>query len=460
MKNNKILIVDDEKDTLELLQDFLSDRYDVTAVQSAESALQTLETESFNIAITDLVMPGRNGLELMQTIRKRWPYISIIVISGQATIQNAVEAMKLGAEEFILKPISDLELLTVLIDKILNKQWLVQENKRLNSILNKQVSSKPIIGTSKVMQNIFKMVEKIAPLDTTMLITGETGVGKSLIARLIHENSPRKENKFVTVNCGSIPETLLESHLFGHEKGAFTDAVRSTQGYFQEAQHGSLFLDEITETSASFQVKLLRAIENKVIRKVGGEKDIKIDVRLIVATNKDIKTLVENGKFREDLYYRLNIINLSIPPLRKRVEDIEVFAKCFLDEFKLKYNKPDLEISSPAMSILRSAEWKGNVRELRNVIERAVILAEHSAILPHDLPHNLYPVAEVQNSNIDKLASLNFKQAKQKFEKDYFKTILEKCKGNITKAAETTGILRQNLYPKLKKYNLDPTDFR
>jgi DNA-binding NtrC family response regulator len=460
MKNNKILIVDDEKDTLELLEDFLSDKYDVTAVQSAEAALQALEEDSFNIAITDLVMPGRNGLELMKTIRNKWPFISVIVISGQATIQHAVKAMKLGAEEFILKPISDLELLTVLIDKILNKQWLVQENRRLNSMLDKQSSSQPIIGTSKVMQNIFKMVQKIAPLDTTMLITGETGVGKSMIAQLIHENSPRKNNRFVTVNCGSIPETLLESHLFGHEKGAFTDAIRSKQGYFQEAQNGTLFLDEITETSASFQVKLLRVIENKVIRKVGGEKDIDIDVRLIVATNKEIKSLVENGEFREDLYYRLNIINLSVPPLRKREDDIEVFAKHFLDEFKIKYNKPELTISAPTMSILRSAEWKGNVRELRNVIERAVILAERSAILPHDLPHNLYQTETKNKSGLDAFSKLKFKEAKQKFEKEYFKNILKQFKGNITQAAAATGILRQNFYPKLKKYSLNPTDFR
>ncbi|MDY6915018.1 MAG: sigma-54 dependent transcriptional regulator [Candidatus Cloacimonadota bacterium] len=435
MKNNKILVVDDDRDTLDLLQEFLTERYDVTTAQSAEEALAALDKQHFNIAITDLVMPKQSGLELMQNIRKNWPYVSIIVISGQATIQHAVKAMKLGAEEFILKPISNLELLTVLIDKILDKQWLVQENKRLNSMLKNKTSSKPIIGTSAVMQNIFKMIQKIAPLDTTMLITGETGVGKNMIAQLIHDNSPRKNNRFVTVNCGSIPETLLESHLFGHEKGAFTDAVRSKQGYFQEADNGTLFLDEITETSPSFQVKLLRVIENKIIRKVGGENDINVNVRLIVATNKDIKSLVKKGTFREDLYYRLNIINLFIPPLRKRKEDIEVFAKHFLEEFKYKYQKLDLKISPPALSILKSAEWPGNVRELRNAIERAVILAEYSAILPQDLPNNLYKAEQTTNSNFNMLAKMDFRNAKQEFEKKYLQAVLEQCDGNITKAS-------------------------
>lgn len=460
-KRARILIVDDVQDTCDIFRRQLEDDYEIETANSAFTALEKLSKDVFHIAMTDLVMPGVDGIELMNEIKKRWPHVSVIVISGKATIEMAVKAMKSGAEDFIEKPVEDLDLLKLIIERILRAKWQTEEIERLRSILDQGFDRGNIIGNSLAVQKTLEKVRKIAPLDTTVLITGETGVGKELIADLIYRNSKRKDKRFVAVNCGSLPENLLESMLFGHIKGAFTTAVRDKIGYFQEASGGTLFLDEVTETSGEFQVKLLRALEKGIIRQVGGDRDIEVDVRIIAATNKDIEEEVNNGNFREDLFYRLNVINIHIPPIRERVEDIELLASAFVDEFSKKNNKPNLKISEPVLSILSSAEWKGNIRELKNAMEHAVALTSHDKIIPEDLPERVYQRKELLNkTSMPHLFGLQFTDAKEIFEKFYIKSLMEKCNGDITKAANISGIKRQNIYDKFKKYNISPDDYR
>ncbi|MFC1898073.1 sigma-54-dependent transcriptional regulator [Candidatus Cloacimonadota bacterium] len=455
----RILIVDDEEDTLDIFSSQLSPSFKVDVASSAFSALEKMKQNSYHIALTDLVMPGEDGLELLQKIKKEYPQTSVMVISGKASIEMAVKAMQLGAEEFIEKPVVDLDLLRFKIQHILKTKWQSEEIERLRTILAQGFDRKLIIGNSYATQQILEKVKKIAPLDTTLLITGETGVGKELFAELIYRNSNRKNKKFVTVNCGSLPETLLESMLFGHVKGAFTGAVKDKIGYFQEAHEGTLFLDEVTETSPAFQIKLLRALEKSMIRQVGGEKDINIDVRIIAASNKNIEDEVKSGNFREDLYYRLHVIGIHIPPLRERVEDIKLLAHTFVNEFSKKYDKPDLTISAPVMTILITREWKGNVRELRNAMEHAVALSNHSSIMLEDLPGNVFQQRK-QRSNNRNYDKLPYNQAKDIFEKGYIEKLLQVMEGDVTQVANFSKIKRQNLYEKFKKLDIDPNDFR
>lgn len=455
---SRILIVDDSVETLEMLQIQLQPIYTVSTAQSISAAKELLKKHSYHVAIIDLVLSGESGLDLIDEIKKNHHFTSVIAISGQATIENAVTAMKIGASEFIVKPIRNLDLVNIQIEKILQNQWLVEENQRLNELIQRDLDVGSIVGSSDSIQGILQKIQKIAKLDTIVLITGDTGVGKSVFAELIHRNSRRKMKKFVSVNCGSLTETLLESHLFGHKKGAFTDAWRDKVGYFQEATDGTLFLDEITETSLSFQVKLLRVLETGVYRQVGGDFDLHSEARIIAATNKDIKAQVEQGLFREDLYYRLNVININIPPLKDRKDDIKLLTNAFVLEFREKYHKPDITISPAVMNILLNNKWQGNVRELRNAIEHAIILAEHSIIQPEDLPENILP----HKSNIDlpELSELKWSQAKEEFTREYLIALFEKTKGNISSVSQISGIPRENIYRKCKQLDIDPNEFR
>ncbi len=455
---HRILIVDDSQDTLELLQNQLQSSYLVYTAESIAAATELLEKQTFHIAIIDLVLSGESGLDLIEEIKNNRPFTSVIAISGQATIENAVTAMKIGASEFIVKPIRNLDLINIQIEKILQNQWLIEENQRLNELIHRDLDIGSIVGNSSPIQNILQKIQKIAKLDTLVLITGDTGVGKSVFAELIHRNSKRKMKKFVSVNCGSLTETLLESHLFGHKKGAFTDAWRDKVGYFQEATDGTLFLDEITETSLSFQVKLLRVLESGVFRQVGGDNDLHSDARIIAATNKEIKQLVSQGTFREDLYYRLNVINLYIPPLKERKDDIRLLTNAFLKEFSIKYNKLNLSISPAVMNILLNYEWKGNVRELRNAIEHAIILAEHSIIQPEDLPEAILPQKKYIDMPI--LSDMKWSIAKDEFTRQYLVSLFEKTEGNISAVAQISGIPRENVYRKCKQFDINPNDYR
>ena len=457
----RILVIDDEKDTLEIIRRQLENDYKIDTALSAEIAFEKLKQNKYHVVFTDVVMPEIDGFEITRKIKKEWPFISIVMISGKASVEMAVQAMKLGVEEFIEKPIEDLDLLKLIIEKILKSKWQAEEIKRLQRLLAHEFDRLDIIGNSLAIQQILEKVKRIATLDTTVLISGETGVGKDLFAELIYKNSKRKDDKFVIVNCGSLPETLLESMLFGHKKGAFTDAVRDKIGYFQEADGGTLFLDEITTTSHAFQIKLLRALEKGVIRKVGDDKDIEVDVRIIAASNLNFEKEVRKGNFREDLYYRLNVIDLHIPPLRERREDIKILANTFAKTFAEKYEKTNLTISEPAMSILLTREWKGNVRELKNAIEHAVALSNHDKIVPEDLPEHIYQNSDfLENTPIFNMLKLPFPRAKVNFEKMYIEELLNKTNGDVTKAAEISKIKRQKLYEKFKKLDIDPKKFR
>lgn len=459
VKDSKILIVDDSDDTLELFAMQLRPYYKVITCNTLDMARAILAKEKIEIAIVDLVLPGENGLDLIREIKEKYLYTSVIAISGQASVEAAVEAMKMGAGEFIVKPLRNPDLINIQVEKILKTQWLIEENQRLNDLLQKDIETDLIIGNSPSIQSILQKVKKIAKLDTLVLITGETGVGKSVFAELIHRNSHRNMRKFVAVNCGSLTETLLESLLFGHKKGAFTDAFRDKIGYFQEANGGTLFLDEITETSLSFQVKLLKVLETGSFRQVGSDNDNHTDVRIIAATNKDVLEMVQRGSFREDLYYRLNVINLHITPLRQRKDDIKLLATAFVKEFCQKYKKEAITISPGVMSILLNHPFKGNVRELRNALEHAVILAEHNVMQPEDLPAALLPQDLMAMDSAIEM-SVNWKRAKEDFERKFLLRLLDNANGNLSSAAKISGIPRENIYKKCKQLNIDYNHFR
>ncbi len=457
----KILIVDDEEDTREIFSRHLQSDYTVNAVPSAKEAIIALDDEKYHVALTDLVMPEVGGLELLSEIKKKHPEVAVIVISGKATIDMAVTAIKKGAEDFIEKPVEDLDLLNIMINKIMKMHWQKQEITRLRNQLAGMEKGQ-VIGNSMALQQILEKIKIVAPLDTTAMVTGETGVGKELIAELLYRNSKRKNNKFVIVHCGSLPENLLESTLFGHKKGSFTDAIRDKIGYFEEANGGTLFLDEITETSPAFQTKILRVLEKGVMRRVGGDHDIPVDVRVIAASNKDIGVEVEKGNFREDLYYRLNVIHFHIPPLRQRPEDIPVLINFFLKQFARKHEKPVQTFSDAAMSIMTNYDWRGNVRELKNAVEHSVVLSKLDAIVPEDLPVNIYNSFQNLEKTVisEKLTYLPFFKARDLFEKQYLIKLLERHNGDVTKAADISGIKRQNLYEKFSKYVIDPKTYR
>ncbi|MDY0152414.1 MAG: sigma-54 dependent transcriptional regulator [Candidatus Cloacimonas sp.] len=457
---HRILVVDDSLETLELFIMQLGQNYFVDTAVSLKEGRESLETNRYHVAIIDLVLPGENGLDLIQEVAQNYPYTAVIAISGQASIETAVAAMKLGASEYLVKPFRSLDIINIQVEKLLQTQWLIAENLRLNAMLMKDIETDLIIGNSLAVQTLLQKVKKIAKLDTLALITGETGVGKSVFADLIHRNSLRKNQKFVSVNCGSLTETLLESLLFGHKRGAFTDAFRDKIGYFQEANGGTLFLDEITETSLSFQVKLLKALETGFFRQVGSDHDMHTDVRIIAATNKDMKESVDNGLFREDLYYRLNVIKLHIPPLRERKDDIKVLASSFTNEFCAKYQKSELKLSPGVLSILLNYTWKGNIRELRNAIEHAVILAEHKVIQPEDLPENIIGTSYPNTQSTWQEDSTDWHNAKQEFTRRYLQQLLVSTEGNFSLAARNSGLTRENLYKKCEKLGIDYSQYR
>ncbi len=454
------MVVDDSAETLELFLLQLSNDYNVLTAQNLNTARSLLGQYRFHLAIIDLVLPGENGLDLIQEIKNSYPLTSVIAISGQASIETAVQAMKLGADEFIVKPIHNLDLINIQVEKLLQTQWLLEENQRLNDLIQKDIQTDLIIGNSPAIQQLLQKVKKISKLDTTVLITGETGVGKSVFAELIHRNSHRKHKKFVSVNCGSLTETLLESLLFGHKRGAFTDAIRDKIGYFQEANGGTLFLDEITETSLSFQVKLLKVLETGTFRMVGSDSDITTDLRILAASNKDINDSVRKGTFREDLYYRLNVITLHISPLRERRDDMKILANAFVREFCAKYHKKELKISPAMMSLILNHPWRGNVRELRNAIEHAVILAEHSIIQPEDLPENVLEQTTEEKKQFGLIENLDWQEAKQEFERMYLISLLKRSSGSLSQAARLSSIPRENIYKKCSKYKIDYNQFR
>jgi two-component system response regulator AtoC len=444
-KRPKILVVDDEAIVRESLHDWLSDAgYQVFTAENGPQAVEIIETEEPGIVIADLVMPGMDGIELMKRARERLPHIQVIIITAYGSIPTAIAAIKEGAYDYIEKPFCP-ERVESVLERLVELKGLIEENISLRQRLEDRYRFENIIAKSPEMQQVIEVIKIVARSNATVLITGQSGTGKELVARAIHSQSQRRDKPFVAVSCAALPESLLESELFGHEKGSFTGAYAQKKGKFEFAKRGTLFLDEIGEISANIQVHLLRVLEGKALTRVGGNEEIKVDVRIISATNKDLKKAVASGEFREDLYYRLNVVNIELPPLRERTEDIPLLAEHFLNKFALENEKEVTGFSPEAMEFLLRYDWPGNVRELENAIERAVILAKGSLIEVADLPHQGLPLTD----------SASLGKSIREMEKNHILNVLSETEGNYSKAARILGITRMTLYNKVREYELD-----
>ena len=458
MKSPRILLVDDDDDIRETMVTLLSmNDYQVTAVADGQSAIEEVNREKYNIVITDLMMPKMSGIDVIKNLKGIDPELQCIVITGYATVSTAVDAMKAGAYDYLMKPFNGSEVL-MLLKRVMELQDLQAENSQLKRNLHNRYGYENLIGGSEGIQKVCSLIEKVAETDSTILILGESGTGKELVARTIHYNSPRKNKPLIPINCGAIPETLLESELFGHEKGAFTGASATRIGRFELADGGTIFLDEIGDMSPTLQVKLLRVLQQREFERVGGVRTIKVDVRIIAATNIDLEHAVNEGKFREDLYYRLNVIPVVVPPLRERIDDIPLLMDHFLNHFN-KFKKRDIKGFSPAaMEILMSYPWPGNIRELENLVERLVILKGEGTICPDDLPDKFvsHKFSKEGALHITLPATgVNLKDVVEEFENNLILQALQKAQGVKNKAAQLLSLNRTTLVEKLKKKKLD-----
>jgi two component, sigma54 specific, transcriptional regulator, Fis family len=448
MKKN-ILVVDDESSIRESLSGILRDEgYDVSVATDGVTALKKVEEDPPDLIFLDIVMPGIDGLETLQKLKERFPEIYVIIISAYGTIETAVKALKYGAFDFIEKPLS-LEKVVLTVKHAFDFFKLNQENWLLRE---KIFPTFRLDGVSPSINQLKEDIERAAPTNASILITGENGSGKELVARLIHQHSRRSNKSLVEVNCAAIPEELIESELFGYEKGAFTGASSRKLGKFDLAHEGTLFLDEIGDMSLRTQAKILRILEEQKFERVGGSKTIEVDVRLIAATNKDLPEEIKKGSFREDLYFRINVIPLNVPPLRERKEDITVLANAFLNRFAKEQNIEEKNIDPDAMDILINYTWPGNVRELKNIIERLVIMTKEAVITPDDIMRSLRGGSS--SNDFSHLFNLDLKEAKDTFEQHYIAYKLSQCGDNVSKTAETIGIERSHLHRKIKSLKI------
>jgi DNA-binding NtrC family response regulator len=448
-KKNRILIIEDDKRLREVLKKILNrEGFDIEMAGDGSGGITRIRRDFYDIALTDLKMPGMDGMEVLKAIKRISPETYVIIVTAYGTIDSAVEAMKNGAFDYITKPFKTEEILIV-IKKALEHRDLRKKVEYLTQQAEQRYKLENIIGKSKAMRDIFETIKMVSRTDTTVLITGKTGTGKELVAKAVHFNSKRKEKPFVVVNSSAIPETLLESELFGYVKGAFTGALRDKRGLFQEAHEGTLFLDEIGEIPPSIQVKLLRAIEDEIITPVGGTKGEKVDIRLLAATNHELQEEVNKGSFRSDLYYRLRVLSIHLPDLKDRREDIPLLAKYFLKKYNSSLKKEVRMISKKTLNLLLDYDWPGNVRELEHVMERAVLVCDSEDILPEHLPPEIqFP----EESPIRKAGQEG--KPLDVMEKEYIKMILKKTDGHKSRAASILGIDRRTLYRKLKNYGI------
>jgi len=446
----KVLVVDDDSVACDLLSEVLSkEGYEVDVARGGQEAVKKGKEDVFDIVLADVRMPDLDGLGVLRAFKTSSPETIVIVMTAFGSIETAIEAIKEGAYDFVSKPFK-LDEIKIVIKRALERRRLLQENLRFRSELKEKYSFEHIVGSSSQMLEVYKAVARVAPSRSTVLIRGESGTGKELIAKAIHYNSPRSERPFVAIDCGALAEILLESELFGHVKGAFTGAISAKDGLFEQAHGGTCFLDEIGDVSLNTQGKLLRVLEEHEIRPVGGTESRKVDVRVIAATNKDLEAFVRAGKFREDLYYRLNVVSLVLPPLRERQEDIPLLATYFLRRYAEENNKKISHISQEAMVFLEAYDWPGNVRELENVIERAMALTPNPVLLPEDLPPKLQERFEgVEGELAGNLLSL------REFERRHIQRVLRETKGNKKLAAELLGINRRTLYRMAKRYGIE-----
>src|SRR5256714_695033 len=457
INKEQILVVDDEEDLRKSIVEVLTlDGFEVDQAGSAEEAAEKLSQTAYDVLITDYNLPGRTGVELLEESLVRYPEIIGVVITGYGTIETAVSAMKKGAYNYLTKPFKLVEL-PIMVRKGLKERHLRFENQYLRKQLDERYGFNNIIGTGRPMKQIFELVETIAGLNSTVLIQGETGTGKELIAKAIHFNSPRKDQKMVSINCGAIPENLLESELFGHAKGAFTGAVQTRIGRFEQASGGTIFLDEIGTMPLSLQVKLLRVLQEREFERVGGNSTIKIDVRIIAATSANLERMVAEGTFREDLYYRLNVIPINLPPLRERREDIPLLVQAFVSHF-CERHKLDLKSVSPqVMKALMAFEWPGNVRQLENIVERMVALTgNRTAITPTDLPDQIQSKAQLSATPFIEIPDegINFQNVVTDMERELILQSLRRTNGNKKLAAKLLNLKRTTLIEKIKRIGL------
>jgi DNA-binding NtrC family response regulator len=446
-EHRRILAIDDDPEMCRLLSDALEgEGFSVVTLGESIEASKLLSREEFDVIITDLRMKGLKGLDLLEEAKKNAPLTPVIIITAFGTIESAIQAMKMGAYDYIRKPFQIDEMILT-VKKALENRFLKKEVVRLKKEVESRFHFHHLIGKSPLMQNIYELIERIRESSSNVLITGESGTGKELVARAIHYSGLRKEGPFIAVNCAALPETLLESELFGYKKGAFTDAKTDKRGLAFEAHQGTLFLDEITEMPLVLQAKLLRMIEGREVRPLGDTNSYAIDVRTISASNRDIRTLIREGRFREDLYYRLKVIDIELPPLRDRREDIPLLVQHFIDKFGAETKKKITGVSEGALRLLVSHPWPGNVRELENVIQRAITLTQEETLLPDDLPSSM--LGEIRENVLDR--GLRERYSIEQLEKEYIRKILIDVGGNKSKAAEILGLDRKTLYRKLEK---------
>ncbi|MFP3869501.1 MAG: sigma-54-dependent transcriptional regulator [Syntrophobacteria bacterium] len=439
----RILVVDDEASMRECLRDWLlEDGYEVGLAASGPEAIEMAQESNWHAVLLDLKMPGMDGLQTLAELNRVAPDTGVIMMTAYATVETAVQAMKNGAFDYLVKPF-DPDEVGLQIKKVVSHQELVLENISLRRRLQEREEFDEIVGQSQPMQGLFDILSRVAPTDSTVLITGESGTGKELVAKAIHGNSPRCYCPFIAVSCGALPESLLESELFGYERGAFTGAEHTRKGRIEMADGGTLFLDEIGEVSPKTQVDLLRVLQERRIQRLGSDQEIPVDVRIIAATNQDLLQAIREQRFREDLYYRLNVISVHLPSLRERKEDIPLLAEHFIRKFSVEMNREPVKISPEAMELLMDYQWPGNVRELENVIERALVIGQSLTIFPDDLPFTRRQPQEVE-----------MPESLRAMERLHIKRILEKTDWNISQSARVLEIDRQTLYNKVARHGL------
>jgi DNA-binding NtrC family response regulator len=455
-ERNPILVIDDDPAICQGLKEILeTEGYDITTAPDGETALSHLKEQYFALVVTDLALPGLGGMDILNYLTGEHPECPCIIITGYGTIANAVAAMRQGAYDYLTKPVDPTELRLV-VSRALEHRRLKWENLQLKRQLRKRYGFANMVGDSEAISRVFELIRKVADTDSTVLILGESGTGKELIAHAIHYHSSRRDGPLIPVNCAAIPEELLESELFGHERGAFTHAVRTRLGRFEQANGGTIFLDEISEMSPGLQVKILRVLQDHSFERIGGVKTIQVDIRVIAATNQDLEELVRQNKFREDLYYRLNVIPIRVPPLRDRVSDIPLLAAHFLRQFSRTKQKPLKRLSPQVLDLLRCYSWPGNIRELENLMERVVVLSEGEVVEVSDLPerfHHLLPGAPREAEEFPE-QGLRFTDAVQAFERRLILTALSKSDWVKSRAAKLLHLNRTTLLEKMKKQNI------
>jgi len=454
----RILVVDDERSMQEFLEIFFRrEGYEVVTAGSADGALLAVESDDFDVVISDVQMPGRDGIELLRAVKNSAPETVVIMITAFATTETAIAAMKEGAYDYVTKPFK-VDELRLVVEKALEKKLLTQENRRLRSELRIQARTRALVGTSGAMQKVYELIGQVAGTRTNVLVSGESGTGKELVARGIHEQSERRERPFVAVNCGAIPENLLESELFGHMKGAFTGAVTAKAGLFESADGGTLFLDEIGELPAPLQVKLLRVIQDKTLRRVGGNTDHPVDVRIVAATNRDLAQEVEAGRFRDDLYYRLNVIQIALPPLRERKEDVPLLLRHFLDKYAREFGKEVEGFSPAALQKIQAYDFPGNVRELENTVERALALTRSPRIEPECLPPQILDPRQRASASRLPADGANLDAMVNAYERGLLREALDRTGGVKKRAAQLLGISFRSFRYRLEKLGIDGPD--